>query len=64
MVVPAAQNWVNTGLFLTSGQTAQLTVEGGSWMVNNKEGQGIDHGSCLIGESIVPMTALFELFES
>ncbi len=52
IVVPAAQNWVNTGLFLTTGQTAQLTVEGGSWMVNNKEGQGIDHGSCLIGDLV------------
>src|SRR5690606_14677835 len=36
--VPAAQNWVNTGLYLKTGQTATLTVGGGTWSVNGDEG--------------------------
>lgn len=49
--VPAAQNWVNTGLFLREGETATITEEG-SWFVNINTGDPIDHGPCLIGDVV------------
>ena len=49
--VPAAQNWVNTGLYLEAGQTATIT-EDGSWFVNAGEGNAIDHGPCVIGDLV------------
>lgn len=47
--VPAAQNWVNTGLFLKAGQTATVTIDGGDWSLED-EGGTIHHADCLIGE--------------
>lgn len=49
--VPARQNWVNTGVFLTSGQTASVVVQGGSWTVA-RAGTSIDHGDCRIGDLV------------
>ncbi|MCH9681920.1 MAG: hypothetical protein K0V04_10840, partial [Deltaproteobacteria bacterium] len=49
--VPAAQNWVNTGLFLEAGQQATIT-ESGAWMVSPNLGDSIDHGSCVVGDLV------------
>ncbi len=49
--VPAAQNWVNTGLYLQQGQQA-LISESGSWYVNDNAGNTIDHGPCVIGDLV------------
>jgi hypothetical protein len=49
--VPAAQNWVNTGLYLQAGQTASIS-ESGDWFVNAGTGNAIDHGPCLIGDLV------------
>ncbi len=49
--VPAAQNWVNTGLYLEAGQSATIT-ERGAWMVNPDAGDPIDHGPCLVGDLV------------
>lgn len=48
--VPAAQNWVNTGLFLKKGEQATVTVEG-AWSLEHT-GDPIDHGDCLIGDFV------------
>ncbi|HEX6239733.1 MAG TPA: M60 family metallopeptidase, partial [Polyangiales bacterium] len=52
LTVPAAQNWVNTGLFLKKGQRATLSAQG-SWSVGDDVGDAIDHGSCRIGDMVV-----------
>jgi len=49
--VPAAQNWLNTGLYLEAGEQAILD-ESGSWFVNDNEGNSIDHGPCVIGDLV------------
>ncbi len=49
--VPAAQNWVNTGLYLEAGQTATIS-ESGDWFVNPGTGNPIDHGPCVIGDLV------------
>lgn len=49
--VPAAQNWVDTGLYLRAGQTATIS-ESGEWFVNQGTGNPIDHGPCLIGDLV------------
>lgn len=49
--VPAAQNWVNTGLYLQQGQQAVIS-ETGTWYVNDNAGNGIDHGPCVIGDLV------------
>ncbi|MEM7154498.1 MAG: M60 family metallopeptidase [Myxococcota bacterium] len=49
--VPAAQNWVNTGLFMQAGDTATISEEG-SWFVNINTGDPIDHGPCFIGDLV------------
>jgi hypothetical protein len=48
--VPAAQNWVNTGLYLRTGEQATIS-ESGSWQVSDT-GDGLDHGSCKIGDLV------------
>jgi hypothetical protein len=48
--VPAQQNWVNTGLYLKSGQSATIS-ETGSWQVDD-EGDTIDHGNCQVGDLV------------
>lgn len=48
--VPAAQNWVNTGLFLRSGEQATID-ESGAWTVD-MPGAAIDHGTCLVGDLV------------
>lgn len=48
--VPAQQNWVNTGLYLKSGEQATLT-ESGSWQLSGS-GKGIDHGTCKVGDMV------------
>jgi hypothetical protein len=48
--VPARQNWVNTGLYLRTGQSATLT-ETGTWQVQGSGG-GIDHGPCKLGDLV------------
>ena len=51
--VPAAQNWVNTGLYLKTGQTAEISIQSGRWNVNNnKVGKTIDHGPCIVGDLV------------
>jgi hypothetical protein len=47
--VLAAQNWVNTGLFLKQGQTAKVHVDSGQWSLED-EGSTITHADCLVGE--------------
>ncbi len=49
--VPAAQNWVNTGLFLLAGEQATID-ETGVWMVNADTGMPIDHGPCVVGDLV------------
>lgn len=49
--VPAAQNWVNTGLYLEVGQQAKIS-ESGAWFAHADEGMPIDHGPCLIGDFV------------
>lgn len=49
-VVPAKQNWVNTGLFLKEGETATLDVSG-TWTVTGS-GSTVDHGECLVGDLV------------
>ena len=49
--VPAAQNWVNTGLYLRRGERATLTTQG-VWKASDREGEGIDHGPCKVGAPI------------
>jgi hypothetical protein len=51
--VPAAQNWVNTGVFLHLGETATIEVSGDDWVLNpDKAGRAIDHGKCVIGAPV------------
>jgi hypothetical protein len=54
--VPAVQSWVNTGLYLTAGQTAIITPVSGEWNVNALQpdiiGDFIDHGPCRIGDMV------------
>lgn len=47
--VPAAQNWVNTGLYLKQGQTAEVRVDAGEWSLED-EGSTIAHADCLVGD--------------
>ncbi|HVJ21928.1 MAG TPA: M60 family metallopeptidase [Polyangiaceae bacterium] len=47
--VPAAQNWVNTGLYLKQGQTATVSIDGGEWSLED-EGGTIHHTACLVGD--------------
>ncbi|MGB1013991.1 MAG: hypothetical protein ACPG4T_07650, partial [Nannocystaceae bacterium] len=49
--VPAAQSWVNTGLYLEMGEQAIIS-ESGEWFVSNNEGDSIDHGPCLVGDFV------------
>lgn len=49
--VPAAQNWVNTGLFLRAGEQATID-ESGAWTVNADTGMTIDHGPCVVGDLV------------
>lgn len=50
--VPAAQNWVNTGLALSAGQQATIT-ESGTWSIGGTDtGMPIDHGPCLVGDVV------------
>jgi hypothetical protein len=49
--VPAAQNWVQTGLYLNAGEQATIS-ESGEWFVNADEGAEIDHGPCLVGDLV------------
>lgn len=52
-VVPAQQNWVNTGLYLRAGQTATITSSG-TWSVTGT-GSSIDHGPCKVGALVARM---------
>lgn len=49
--VPAAQNWVQTGLYLHAGEQATIS-ESGEWFVNDDAGAPIDHGPCLKGDFV------------
>lgn len=49
--VPAAQNWVNTGLFLRAGEQATIDASG-EWQMGPDTGMGIDHGACLVGDLV------------
>ena len=57
--VPAAQNWVNTGLFLKAGETATVTAAG-EWQVNADDGQPIDHGPCLVADLVARIGLHYE----
>lgn len=48
--VPAQQNWVNTGVYLRTGETVTIS-ESGSWTLSDA-GSGIDHGPCKIGDLV------------
>lgn len=50
--VPAAQNWVQTGLFLREGETATVVDEGGDWSLGLGEGVAIDHSPCVTGQLV------------
>lgn len=50
--VPAAQNWVNTGLYLKAGDSVSLEVLGGTWSISDSEGDSIDHGPCTVGQMV------------
>jgi len=50
--VPAQQNWVNSGLYLREGETATISPGAGSWILGSKDGDGIDHGACIIGDLV------------
>lgn len=49
--VPAAQNWVNTGLFLHIGEQATIDASG-EWSMGPDTGMTIDHGACLVGDLV------------
>ncbi|MBI4511575.1 MAG: hypothetical protein HY698_18215 [Deltaproteobacteria bacterium] len=49
--VPAAQNWVNTGLYLRAGQKATI-AESGTWNIGGDAGESIDHGPCVVGDFV------------
>lgn len=49
--VPAAQNWVNTGLFLHAGEQATID-ESGAWEMGPDTGITIDHGACVVGDLV------------
>ncbi|MEM1418170.1 MAG: M60 family metallopeptidase, partial [Myxococcota bacterium] len=51
--VPAAQNWVQTGLFLREGETATVVDEGGEWSLGPVTvGEPIDHSDCVTGQLV------------
>jgi hypothetical protein len=52
LTVPAQQNWVNTGLYLKTGETATLTLGDGTWSFGSNDGDGIDHGTCKVGDMV------------
>jgi hypothetical protein len=60
--VPAAQNWVNTGLYLEAGQKATISVEG-AWSVGPDDGEPISHGPCLIADFVARIGLHYEEVE-
>ena len=60
LIIPATQNWVNSGVYVRAGDEVELYEDGGWSHGTGSEGSPINHGPCFIGDLVARVGLYYE----